>query len=115
MRFDLRANYADPDGKKSHVSQHLLRSLQRSNDDPFWKDDPELVIWMLHMGGSFSPKGTIRSEFKTLLQNNHASRFSGMHGSSAELIEVMKRFIWSEKAYRAQVEEFWKEIHPDGE
>ncbi|KAH6991320.1 hypothetical protein BKA56DRAFT_473886 [Ilyonectria sp. MPI-CAGE-AT-0026] len=98
----------------SHVSQHLLRSLQGSSDDPFWNDDPELVIWMLHMGGSFSPKGTIRSEFKTLLKN-HASRFSGMYGSSAKLIEVMKPFIWSEKAYRAQVEEFWKEIHTDAE
>lgn len=97
----------------SHVSQHLLRSLQGSSDDPFWNDDPELVIWMLHLGGSFSPKGTIRSEFKTLLKN-HASRFTGMYGSSAELIEVMKPFIWSEKAYRAQVEEFWEEIHTDG-
>ena len=63
------------------------------------------------MGGSFSPKGTIRSEYKELLQKNNVSRFNGMYASSAELIEVMRRFIWSEKAYGAQVEEFWKEIH----
>ncbi len=92
-----------------------MRSLQRSNDDPFWNDDPHLLIWMLHLGGSFSPKGTIRSEYKELLQKNNVSRSRGMYGSSSELIEVMKRFIWSEKAYGAQVDEFWKETHTTGE
>lgn len=59
------------------------------------------------MGGSFS--GTARSEYKTLLQSNHESRFKGMYRSLEELLEILNKFIWSEKMYRAQVEEFWEE------
>jgi len=65
---------------------------------------------MLHLGGSFSPRGTIRSEYKRLLRSNRESRFGGLYNSLEELIELMKRFVWSKKAYGAQVEEFWKEI-----
>jgi hypothetical protein len=65
---------------------------------------------MLHVGGSFSPKGIIRSGYKTLLHSNYVSRFGRMYGSLPELVELLRQFIWSEKMYRLQVEEFWKEI-----
>ncbi|KAH8886597.1 hypothetical protein GQ53DRAFT_784869 [Thozetella sp. PMI_491] len=95
----------------SYVSKHLLRSLQQSDEDPFWNNDPDLLIWMLHLGGSFSPKGMIRSAYKRLLQRNYESRrFRRNYDASADLIEVMRQFIWSEKAYRSQFEEFWTEI-----
>ncbi|KAH8657770.1 hypothetical protein BX600DRAFT_523857 [Xylariales sp. PMI_506] len=93
----------------SHVSLHLLHKLQESIDDQFWNDHPDLLAWMLHVGGSFSPKGTIRSGYKVLLQNNYWSRFRGLYGSLSELFKLLSQFIWSEKAYRSQVEEFWKE------
>lgn len=67
---------------------------------------------MLHMGGSFSPKGSVHDDYKALLQENHDSRFTGKYNSLEELVAIMSQFIWSEKAYRAQVEEFWEEIHP---
>src|SRR3569833_1605721 len=95
--------------RKSYVSQHLLHSLQQSIDDTFWNDDPHLLIWMLHMGGSFSPRGTIRSEYRELLQNQRATRFRGTYGSSEDLVENMRQFIWSEKAYCAQFIENKKE------
>ena len=62
------------------------------------------------MGGSFSPKGTVRLEYKAILQLNHASRLRERYDSLAELIQILDQFIWSEKAYRAQVEEFWNEM-----
>jgi hypothetical protein len=93
------------------VSKNLLRSLQESDEDLFWNNDPDLLIWMLHLGGSFSPKGMIRSAYKGLLQRNYESRrFGRNYDSLADLIEVMRQFIWSEKAYRSQFEEFWTEI-----
>ncbi|PKK46282.1 hypothetical protein CI102_8665 [Trichoderma harzianum] len=96
----------------SHVSLHLLRKLQESNGDPFWDGQIDLLIWMLHMGGSFSPKGPVHDDYKALLQENHDSRFTGKYSSLEELVAIMSQFIWSEKAYRAQVGEFWEEIHP---
>ena len=89
---------------------HLLKKLQESKDDLLWNDHPDLLIWIMHMGGSFSPKGTVRSEYKAMLQDNYASRFGERYDSLAELIQILDQFIWSEKAYHAQVEEFWNEI-----
>ncbi|KAI4596318.1 hypothetical protein KJ359_005447 [Pestalotiopsis sp. 9143b] len=99
----------------SYVSKHLLHSLQQSDEDLFWDHDPDLLTWMLHLGGSFSPKGTIRSGYKQLLQKNCKSqRFKRNFSSLTELIEVMRQFIWSEKAYRSQFEQFWKNMHTIG-
>lgn len=95
---------------QSHVSRQLLLKLQESNDDQLWDDHPDLLAWMLHVGGSFSPRGTIRSGYKTLLRSNYVLRFGRMYASLPELVELLSQFIWSEKAYRSQVEEFWKEI-----
>ncbi len=89
---------------------HLLKKLQESKDDLLWNDHPALLIWIMYMGGSFSPKGTVRSEYKAMLQDNYASRFGERYDSLAELIQILDQFIWSEKAYHAQVEEFWNEI-----
>ncbi|KAL6898345.1 hypothetical protein GGI43DRAFT_423809 [Trichoderma evansii] len=84
--------------------------MPESDSEPFWNDNPDLLIWMLYMGGSFSPRGNAHSEYKTLIQNNHNSRFIGMYHSLDDLVGILHDFIWSEKAYRMQVEEFWKEI-----
>lgn len=89
---------------------HLLKKLQESNDDPLWKDHPDLLIWVLHIGGSYSPKGATRSEYKNMLHIHRASGFSGKYSSLPDLIRILDQFIWSEKAYRAQVEEFWHEV-----
>ncbi|KAK5229747.1 hypothetical protein LTR72_001279 [Exophiala xenobiotica] len=97
----------------SHVSHHLLHKLQESNDDLFWDDHPDLLMWILYTGGSFSPKGPTRSGFKALLQINHTLRFKAKSISLPELLEVLRQFVWSERMYRAQVEEFWEDIHTE--
>lgn len=89
---------------------HLLKILQASNEDPLWNDHIDLLIWILHIGGSFSPKGTTRLEYKAILQTYRVSRFSGKYSSLEELIQILDQFVWSGKTYRAQVEEFWNEL-----
>ncbi|KAJ9494981.1 hypothetical protein H2202_009456 [Exophiala xenobiotica] len=89
------------------------RLLQESNDDLFWDDHPDLLMWILYTGGSFSPKGPTRSGFKALLQINHTLRFKAKSISLPELLEVLRQFVWSERMYRAQVEEFWEDIHTE--
>lgn len=89
---------------------HLLKKIQESKDDLLWNNDPDLLIWILHIGGSFSPKGTVRSEYKTILQITHASRLRERYNSFAELIQILEQFVWSERAFGAQFEEFWNEI-----
>ncbi|QGA21253.1 hypothetical protein EYB26_008963 [Talaromyces marneffei] len=93
----------------SHLSLQLLYKLQEVNDDRIWEHHPGLLAWMLYIGGAFAPVGPIRSNYVALLHKNRISRFKGLDTSWLELLEILKQYIWSEKAFASQVEAFWKE------
>ncbi|PMD45856.1 putative N-ethylmaleimide reductase [Hyaloscypha variabilis F] len=94
----------------SHLSLQLLNKLQQANNDPVWDDRPELLTWLLYIGGAFAPTGRIRSDYVVLLDVNRSSRLAGLYTSWPELLEILKQFIWSEGAFMAQVKAFWGEI-----
>ncbi|MCJ1223713.1 hypothetical protein MMC12_000356 [Toensbergia leucococca] len=93
----------------SHVSSQLLYELQQANDDPIWDDHSDLLFWLLYIGGAFVPTGNIRSEYVVLLRSNNAVRFRRLYRSWPELLEILKQFIWSEKAFMSQVKALWEE------
>ncbi|KAK8067212.1 hypothetical protein PG997_013959 [Apiospora hydei] len=41
----------------SEVSSQLLRVLQQTNDESLWDDDPDILLWILYMGGTYAPPG----------------------------------------------------------
>lgn len=94
---------------QSHLSLQLLYQLQKAIDDPVWDDLPDLLAWLLYIGGAFAPTGTIRSDYLVLLNDNRNTRLKGLHTSWSELLDTLKQFIWSEKAFAAQVKAFWEE------
>ncbi|KAE9370938.1 putative N-ethylmaleimide reductase [Stipitochalara longipes BDJ] len=83
----------------SHLSFQLLCKLQQANDDLVWDDRPGLLAWLLHIGGAFAPMGTTRSEYVVLLHLNRSTRFRGLYTSWPDLLETLKQFIWSERAF----------------
>ncbi|TVY16452.1 hypothetical protein LARI1_G005751 [Lachnellula arida] len=93
----------------SHISSQLLRELQMADNDSLWDEHPDLLLWLLYIGGAFAPAGTIRSGYIVLLRSNNASRFGDFYRSWPELLEILKRFIWSEKAFLSQVKALWEE------
>ncbi|EXJ87486.1 hypothetical protein A1O3_04446 [Capronia epimyces CBS 606.96] len=93
----------------SHLSLQLLRKLQEANDHVVWDDWPDLLAWLLHIGGAFSPTGSIRSGYVALLHVNRHTRLRTLYTSWPELLEILKQFIWSDKAFLSQVKAFWKE------
>ena len=95
--------------EQSHLSLQLLCKLQQVNDDSIWDEHPGLLVWMLYIGGAFAPDGTIRSDYVALLHENRKTRLRDLYTSWPELLEILKQFIWSEKAFESQVEAFWKE------
>lgn len=95
--------------EQSHLSLQLLSKLQQVNDDSIWDEHPGLLAWMLYIGGAFAPDGTIRSDYVALLHKNRKTRLRDLYTSWPELLEILKQFIWSEKAFASQVEAFWKE------
>ncbi|RDW60540.1 hypothetical protein BP6252_11923 [Coleophoma cylindrospora] len=93
----------------SHIASQLLCELKKSKDDPMWDKHPELLLWLLYVGGAFVPPGIARSSYILLLRSNSAARFGGLYRSWPELLEILKQFIWSEKAFMSQVKALWEE------
>ncbi|KIA75422.1 hypothetical protein HK57_00098 [Aspergillus ustus] len=89
----------------SHFSSELLRGLHKTRDDEMWTKHPELLIWLLHVGGAFAPMGTVRSGYLDLLRSNSA-RFPR---SWSELHIILKQFVWSDKAFMVPVRALWEE------
>ena len=75
-----------------------------------WDAHLDLLVWSLHIGGAFAPAGVIRSDYIALLRLKNSSQFEGMYESWPELHEILKRFIWSDKAFLSLVEAFWVEV-----
>ncbi|KGO67357.1 hypothetical protein PEX1_024430 [Penicillium expansum] len=92
----------------SHLSLQLLCKLQSASNNPVLNDSPDLLAWLLHIGGAFAPVGTIRQGYVRLLHLNH-SRFRWLYTSWPELLVILKQFIWSDKAFLSQVKAFWEE------
>jgi len=73
------------------------------NNDPVWDDRPELLAWLLHVGGAFCPVGPTRSEYVALVHVNRSTRLKGLYTSWPELLTILKQFIWSENAFKLPV------------
>ena len=87
----------------------------KSTDEVVWEATPALLVWMLYLGGSSSPQGPQRTEYKALLKGEHACNAVKRYVSWSleDLVDVFKRFVWSEKAYRSQFQKFWMEFHAE--
>ncbi|KAI0430261.1 hypothetical protein F5Y09DRAFT_341797 [Xylaria sp. FL1042] len=92
-----------------HVSSQLLRELQRADEDPVWNSHPELLMWLLYTGGAFAPIGIVRTGYVALLRLNNAFRFRNLFKSWPELLDILKQFIWSDKAFKSPVKTLWEE------
>ncbi|TAQ87450.1 hypothetical protein B7494_g4228 [Chlorociboria aeruginascens] len=69
---------------ESHVSFQLLRKLQQANDDPIWDDHPELLLWLLYIGGTFTSTEVIRSDddrVPSLLMKEYYGQRSSVPGT----------------------------------
>ncbi|KAI1164823.1 hypothetical protein F5B18DRAFT_660802 [Nemania serpens] len=95
-----------------HVSSQLLCKLQYANIDPVWDDHPDLLMWLLYVGGAFASVGAVRAEYAMLLRLNNNTRFGGLYNSWPEVLKIMRRFVWSEKAFMSLFREFHKETYP---
>ncbi|KAK0383253.1 hypothetical protein NLU13_9166 [Sarocladium strictum] len=98
-----------------NISAQLLQRLQVALEEDVWVDNIELLRWLVCMGGSFATTPNIRAGFTTLsrerlpqmLGENSYSRYLRPVPS---LAEAMQSFVWSGKAFSAQVYGFWAEV-----
>lgn len=94
---------------QSHLSLQLLCKLQEAHDHVGWDRGPDLLAWLLYIGGAFAPAGAIRSDYMALLRLHQGTRLWGLYTSWPDLLQILERFIWSEKVFLSQVKAFWEE------
>ncbi|PVI03248.1 putative N-ethylmaleimide reductase [Periconia macrospinosa] len=80
------------------VSRLLLHNLLALADDPIWSRHPDLLLWLLTLGASFSSEGNIRSEYVSLLHAQSAKGWDRAYSFWPQVQQVLKQFIWSDKA-----------------
>ncbi|RBR25385.1 uncharacterized protein FIESC28_01822 [Fusarium coffeatum] len=95
----------------ANVSTMLLSELQQAYDDPVWEEHADLLLWLVYMGGAFSPTGHVRSGYIELLQ----SEIYGAAKSWVETYELLRDFIWSDVSFRTEVRRFWEEAYPEAD
>ena len=91
------------------MSRHLLHNLQGLADDPTWNRHADLLVWLLTIGASFSSEENIRSEYVSLLHAQAAKGRNRAYVSWPEAQQVLKQYIWSDKAIADKMKEFWLE------
>lgn len=95
---------------KSYLSSQLLDQLQRTEQDAIWNDNPEMLLWLQYIGGTFASAGPIRSTYIKLLRTNISTRsFMGCITRS-KVLEILREFIWSDLAFISEASIFWEEI-----
>jgi len=77
-----------------------------------WDDYPDLLLWLLYIGGAFLPEGQSRSDYIELLRTNYVRRFRIVGSSWSAQVEVLKQYYWPVKAFGVQGKTLWKEAFP---
>ncbi|KAL2802077.1 hypothetical protein BJX63DRAFT_426334 [Aspergillus granulosus] len=90
----------------SHISSELLHNIHRATESGIWAENPELLVWLLYIGGAFAPTGTTRSAYLTLLRSKNTV---SLHSSGTGLRILLKKFIWSDKAFVAPTRALFEE------
>ncbi|EHK50808.1 hypothetical protein TRIATDRAFT_288672 [Trichoderma atroviride IMI 206040] len=94
----------------SYLSSQLLDELQRAEQDAIWNENPDMLLWLQYIGGTFASPGPIRSMYIELLRRNLATRFSIGCDARSKILEIMRNFIWSDLAFISEASMFWEEV-----
>ncbi|KAL6792083.1 hypothetical protein J3E68DRAFT_61904 [Trichoderma sp. SZMC 28012] len=94
----------------SYLSSQLLGQLQKVEKDYMCDEYADLMLWLLYVGGTFAPPGSVRSTYAELIRSNIITRFGGIDNSHSKIFEMMRKFIWSDLAFFSRASLLWEEI-----
>ncbi|KAL7895445.1 hypothetical protein HDV63DRAFT_381529 [Trichoderma sp. SZMC 28014] len=94
----------------SYLSSQLLDLLQRTEQNIIWDENPDMLLWVQYIGGTFASPGPIRSRYIELLQTNISTRSSMVCNSRSRILEIMRKFVWSDLAFKSEASTFWEEL-----
>ncbi|KAH7027848.1 uncharacterized protein B0I36DRAFT_375518 [Microdochium trichocladiopsis] len=113
----LRCRIWRTSGAPPYLASKLLQSLRCCLSEPTWNVYPDILTWLVFVGGAFSPAGSpLRSEFLAHMRStqnvcirNNGFRHKATSGWPTAL-SFARNYIWSERAFSVYFESFWQEI-----
>jgi hypothetical protein len=93
---------------QANISTQLLFELQRAYLDPVWNEHTDLLLWLVYMGGAFSPTGPVRSSYIALLHSTMSEKYGALKPWT-QTYEILRDFLWSDVAFRTEVRKLWEE------
>lgn len=73
-----------------------------------WDEHADLLLWLIYIGGAFSPRGPVRSGYIEMLRSVTSDRYGGLKSWNATY-EILRDFLWSDLAFRIEVRKLWGE------
>jgi hypothetical protein len=92
-----------------HCSSQLLRKLQQMTSSTKWNGKQDLLLWLVCMGGAFTSRGIMRSEYSVLMNGTYHEQIHPLAETWESVESRLKMFFWSEKAFREPCRVFWAE------
>lgn len=86
-----------------------MNKIKQDNGRALWDAHPNILIWVLCMGGSFAPTKSIRTYYVELLHSDEYAHYNRPIMSWPGLLAVLKQFIWSDIAFMKPVKAFWED------
>jgi len=87
----------------------LLTELQQARKNPVWDDHPDLLVWLVLIGGAFAPTKQIKQGYVAILALDHDSKYKSLYATWQLTKDVLEDFIWSPNAFEEPVKRFWGE------
>jgi hypothetical protein len=76
------------------------------------KRAPELVLWLLFVGGALAKKSRTKLRASVLILSLYPERMEPSQKNWISLKDTFKKFIWSEYTMERKFLRFWEELHP---
>jgi hypothetical protein len=91
------------------VSLRLIDKLQQADHGGLWDNHPDLLLWLIYMGGAFLPIGSTRTIYLAILNQKYAGSSVSLPRSWPQVLETLKTFVWPERVFTSQIKAFWEE------
>jgi hypothetical protein len=95
------------------TAAEILSILSRTVHDPRWELWPEMLVWLLCVGGALADRSATRQYARILILDVYRDQIEGFHRDWDVIKNVLKMFVWNEQVLEPKLLLFWEEVHPD--
>jgi hypothetical protein len=111
--YMLSTNIWEGDLIPGFCTARLLGIMQKAEAEDAWAFHPELLLWLLFVGGSFANKRIVRLQFVALILGSYRHYIAHLHATWEGAERTFKDFLWCNQIVNPAFRKFWEELHPN--